>query len=97
KRFDSFIPFHHSPLGSSWSWPNKRPPALGNSSTTTTDKSYSLHWIAADNPAGPAPMMTISFISFMISCLPLYILDMFLGVVLHYSDLMDLVVPAHFG
>src|SRR5699024_824874 len=58
----SNIPFHHSPDGSSCNCPSKRPPLFGNSSRTTTDKSYCLHTMAADRPAGPAPIITISFI-----------------------------------
>src|SRR5699024_4303658 len=61
KAFVSFIPFHHSPLGSWWSCPSNLPPGFGNSSMTSTCKSDSLHAIAADNPAGPAPMISTSY------------------------------------
>src|SRR5699024_10665723 len=56
------MPFHQPPVGSSYNCPSNRPPGFMYSSSTNTDKPCSALAMEADNPAGPAPIMIVSYI-----------------------------------
>src|SRR5690625_860454 len=55
------MPFHQPPVGSSYNCPSKRPPGFMYSSSTNTDNPCLALAMEADNPAGPAPMMIVSY------------------------------------
>src|SRR5699024_3879877 len=55
------MPFHQPPVGSSYNCPSNRPPGFMYSSSTNTDNPCLALAMEADNPAGPAPMMIVSY------------------------------------
>src|SRR5699024_10757140 len=55
------IPFHQPPVGSSYNCPSNRPPGFIYSSSTSTDNPCLALAMEADNPAGPAPIMIVSY------------------------------------